>query len=289
MLAEVDRLELIERNGLKIAWLRGGQAHLDGGAMFGVVPKPLWSKKYPVNDNNQIPLRTDPIFIEKDGYKLIVDAGLGNGRLTEKQIRNYGVTEQSYVKDDLAALGYSPSDIDFVLMTHLHFDHATGLVEERDGKEQSLFSNAIIYTTETEWHEMNNPNIRSKNTYWEKNRLAVQEQMKTFMTEVEVIPGVTMYHTGGHSDGHAIVVIEHDGETFIHMADIMPTHAHQPVLWVLAYDDYPMTSIREKGKWQAFAIERDAYFLFYHDYKYRALKWNRNWEIVAAIERKTDR
>lgn len=279
-------MEVIKREGLSITWLRGGVMHLDGGAMFGVVPKPLWSKKYPANEKNQIELRTDPMLIEKDGKLLLIDSGLGYGRLSEKQMRNFGVLEQSFIKEDLKALGYAPSDIDKVLMTHLHFDHATGLVEEKDGEDVSIFHNATIFTSEIEWREMNEPNIRSKNTYWEKNRIAIAEQIQTFSNEIEVIPGVTMYHTGGHSDGHSIIVIEHRGETFIHMADIMPTHAHKNVLWVLAYDDYPMTSIREKQKWQAFAEENNAYYLFYHDYKYRSIKWDENEEVVFALERK---
>ncbi len=278
-------MEKIEREGLKITWLRGGVTHMDGGAMFGVVPKPLWSKKYPHNDKNQIELRTDPILIEKDGYKLLIDAGIGNGRFTEKQKRNFGVLEQSFVVEDLKQLGLTPNDIDFILMTHLHFDHATGLVQEVNGEDRSVFKEAKIYTTEIEWKEMNEPNIRSKNTYWEQNRIAIADQVRTFAKEIEVIPGVNMYHTGGHSHGHAIIVIEHNGETFIHMADIMPTHAHTNVLWVLAYDDYPMTSIQAKEKWQAYAAEKEAYYLFYHDYKYRAIKWGHQGEMLDAIER----
>lgn len=279
-------MERLERDGLTITWLNGGVTHMDGGAMFGVVPKPLWSKKYPYNENNQIELRTDPLLIEKDGYRILVEAGIGNGRFNEKQKRNYGVLEESSVAADLEELGLSTKDIDFVLMTHLHFDHATGLVKSEKGKELSVFENATIVTSQIEWNEMQHPNIRSKNTYWEQNWQAITQQVKTFDKEIEIIPGVRLIHTGGHSDGHSIVVLEHQEETFIHLADLMPTHAHANVLWVLAYDDYPMTSIALKEKWQAYAREKDAYYLFYHDYKYRALKWSENGEILEAIERK---
>ncbi|GAE34192.1 YtnP family quorum-quenching lactonase [Halalkalibacter akibai] len=278
-------MERLERDGLTITWLNGGVTHMDGGAMFGVVPKPLWSRKYPHNDKNQIELRTDPMLIEKDGKRILVEAGIGNERLDEKQRRNYGVLEESSVEQNLAKLGLAPSDIDIVLMTHLHFDHASGLVKKVNGADTSLFENAVIYTSEIEWKEMNNPNIRSKNTYWQQNRIAITDQIKTFTDEVEVIPGIRLVHTGGHSDGHSILLIEHEGESFIHLADIMPTHAHANVLWVLAYDDYPMTSIKEKEKWMNYAKQENASFLFYHDYKYRMIKWNEQGEIISSIER----
>ncbi|GAE25795.1 metallo-beta-lactamase family protein [Halalkalibacter wakoensis JCM 9140] len=280
-------MDQLVRNGLTITWLNGGVTHMDGGAMFGVVPKPLWSKKYPHNEANQIELRTDPMLIQKDGYNIVIDAGIGKGRLTEKQKRNYGVFEESSIEESLSRLKLSREDIDFVLMTHMHFDHATGLVRGTVDKESSFFSHAVVYTSEIEWNEMRSPNIRSKNTYWEMNWKSIQAQVKTFEQEVEVIPGVKLIHTGGHSDGHCIVIIEHQEETFIHMADIMPTHAHKNPLWVLAYDDYPMTSIHAKEKWHSFAKEKDAYYLFYHDYKYRAVKWNKDGEIVDSLIKTT--
>jgi glyoxylase-like metal-dependent hydrolase (beta-lactamase superfamily II) len=279
-------VERLERNNLSITWLNGGVTHMDGGAMFGVVPKPLWSRMYPHNEKNQIELRTDPFLIEKDGYRILVEAGIGNGRLNSKQKRNYGVLEESSLENDLASLNLTTDDIDIVVMTHLHFDHAAGLVEEKNGVDVSVFKNAIIYATELEWTEMRNPNIRSRNTYWEKNWKAVQHQVQTFKKTKEVIPGLRLIHTGGHSQGHSILEVEHDEETFLHLADIMPTHAHTNPLWVLAYDDYPMTSIAEKQKWQAYAKQKQATYLFYHDYKYRAVKWNEPGDIVESIERK---
>ncbi|KHF39672.1 YtnP family quorum-quenching lactonase [Halalkalibacter okhensis] len=279
-------MERLERNGMSITWLNGGVTHMDGGAMFGVVPKPLWSKTYPHNEKNQIELRTDPFLIEKDGYRILVESGIGRGRLSEKQKRNFGVTEESEIEKDLEALYLSRKDIDFVLMTHMHFDHATGLVMKEDGKDVPVFDNAIIVTSEVEWNEMRQPNIRSRNTYWEQNWKAIESKVQTFQGEIEIIPGIRLIHTGGHSEGHSILQIEHEGETFLHLADIMPTVAHSNVLWVLAYDDYPITSIEQKGRWQNIAKEKEAYFLFYHDYKYRAVKWNKNGEIIDSLIRK---
>src|SRR4051812_38406145 len=106
-----------------MTWLNGGVSNLDGGAMFGVVPKPLWVKKYPCNDKNQVELRSDPILIQVDGKNILIETGLGNGKLTDKQKRNFGVDEESNVTECLKELGLSTGDIDYVLMTHLHYDH----------------------------------------------------------------------------------------------------------------------------------------------------------------------
>ncbi|MED1741512.1 MBL fold metallo-hydrolase [Bacillus swezeyi] len=278
-------METLNIGDIKLTWLNGGVTHMDGGAMFGVVPKPLWSKKYHVNDKNQIELRTDPILVQKDGAYLLIDSGIGLGKMTDKQKRNYGVTEESSIDDSLTSLGLSAADIDAVLMTHLHFDHACGLTRYEGDHLVSVFPNASIYTSSIEWAEMKNPNIRSKNTYWKENWEAVQHQVKTFEQKLEVMDGITMHHTGGHSDGHSVIVLEDSGETALHMADIMPTHAHRNPLWVLAYDDYPMTSIAAKQTWQQKAAEKNAWYIFYHDAVYRALKWDGNGDIIESVKR----
>ncbi|MGG4166178.1 MBL fold metallo-hydrolase [Rossellomorea vietnamensis] len=278
-------METLKVGDLTIHWLNGGVTHMDGGAMFGVVPKPLWSKKYAVNENNQIELRTDPLFFQWEGKNVLIESGIGKGKLNDKQKRNYGVHEESDIEASLASLGFTPDDIDVVLMTHMHFDHACGLTKVEGEDLVPVFPNAVIYTSQVEWDEMRNPNVRSRNTYWKENWESIQSQVETFKDEMEVLPGIKMVHTGGHSDGHSIILIEQGGETFIHMADIMPTHAHKNPLWVLAYDDYPMTSIGAKEKWIGKAIEGEYWFLFYHDAVYRGIKWNRDGEIIDKVMR----
>lgn len=256
--------------------------------MFGVVPKPLWSRKYPVNDKNQIELRCDPVLIQADGKNILVEAGVGAGKLNEKQKRNYGMTEESKVEQDLAELGLSPEDIDAVLMTHMHFDHAGGLTKWQGDQLVSVFPNADIHVSKIEWDEMRNPNIRSRNTYWKENWEPIQEQVKTFEGKFELTDAIQMIHTGGHSDGHSIVKITAGGDTLLHMADIMPTHAHQNPLWVLAYDDYPMTSVYAKEKLMKEALAGNYYFFFYHDAFYRVLRWSEDGkEILESVERKS--
>ncbi|MGG3466396.1 MBL fold metallo-hydrolase [Neobacillus pocheonensis] len=277
-------METLKIGNVTLTWLSGGVTNLDGGAMFGVVPKGLWSKKYPSNDKNQIELPTDPILIQMDGKNLLVESGLGNGKLTEKQLRNYGVTKESEIDISLEKIGLSSDKIDFVLMTHLHFDHACGLTKLQEGRYVSAFPNAKIITSQIEWDEMRNPNIRSKNTYWKENWEAIAPQVETF-EESWIFGSIRMIHTGGHSDGHSILIIEDEGEMAIHMADLMATHAHQNVLWVMAYDDYPIDSIAAKEKWLSYCLGKNAWFTFYHDAYYRAVKWGQDGKIVESIKR----
>ncbi|HSO58731.1 MAG TPA: MBL fold metallo-hydrolase [Paenisporosarcina sp.] len=273
---------------MTLTWLNGGFTQLDGGSMFGVVPKGLWSKRYPANELNQIDLSTDPILIQYQGKTFLIDTGVGN-KMDERQLRNNGVKAQSQVEDSLASLGLLAEDIDYVLMTHMHADHASGLTKLENEQYVSTFPNAKILLSITEWNELRQPNIRSRNTYWKENWEAIQSQVETFETELEVLPGIRMIHTGGHSDGHSIIKLEQNGETIIHMADIMPTHAHKNPLWVLAYDDYPMTSIYAKEKIMAEALANGYSFIFYHDAVYRLVKWNETGkEIVEKIERSRD-
>jgi glyoxylase-like metal-dependent hydrolase (beta-lactamase superfamily II) len=278
-------MENLELGNVKLKWLKGGVTHLDGGAMFGVVPKPLWTRKYEVNDKNQIELRTDPILIQAEGKNFLVESGIGNGKLNEKQKRNFGVLEESSLDAELERLGLTAADIDFVLMTHMHFDHACGLTKVIDGELASVFPNAKIITSQVEWDEMRNPNIRSKSTYWRENWQGIEQQIEAFEKEWSFGP-LKMIHTGGHSDGHSILIIEDGDSTVVHMADIMPTHAHQNPLWVMAYDDYPMDSIFAKQKWLEYGISRNAWFTFYHDSVYRAVKFDQDGKITESIERK---
>lgn len=278
-------MEQLKVGDLTLTWLKGGVTHMDGGAMFGVVPKSLWEKKYPHNENNQIELRTDPILIQVDGKNILIETGIGNNKFSDKQKRNYGILEESLVDKCLKELGLQTKDIDYILMTHMHFDHASGIAKWKGEKLVPTFEKATVVVSETEWNELRSPNIRSRNTYWEENWKPIEHHVKTFTKMIEVVPGIKMHHTGGHSDGHSIITIERDGELLIHMADIMPTHAHKNVLWVLAYDDFPMDSISAKQKWMNKGIEKEAWYIFYHDYKYRAIKWNKDGEIINELQK----
>lgn len=274
---------------ITLTWLNGGVTALDGGAMFGVVPKALWSRKYPVNDINQIECACEPILVQVEGKNFLIDSGVGFGKLNEKQLRNFGVSEESSVFESLSELGLSPSDIDGLLMTHMHFDHAGGLTYWEGDQLVSSFPNAKIYVTNPEWNEMREPNIRSRNTYWKENWEPIVDQVVTYDGELEVVPGVKLIHTGGHSEGHAVVRIERGDEVLLHMADIMPTHTHQNPLWVLAYDDYPMTSVFAKERIMKEALAAGYKFIFYHDAYYRMIQWDATGkEVIDSLKRSTE-
>lgn len=257
---------------LRIHYLNGGITHIDGGAMFGVVPKALWTRKYEVNDKNQIPLPTHPILIQSNDYNIIIDTGIGSGKLTDKERRNFGAHYESQISEDLKALDLTTADIDYVLMTHLHFDHAAG---STDNEGNSIFNKAIHVIQQDEWHEFQSPNIRSKSTYWPKNNGDFKKRLLLFENEIEIVPGIKMIHTGGHSFGHAIITIESQNEKAVHMGDIFPTTAHRNPLWVTAYDDYPMQSIREKERLVPYYIHQNYWFLYYHDVNYFAVKFDK--------------
>jgi glyoxylase-like metal-dependent hydrolase (beta-lactamase superfamily II) len=270
---------------MTLTWLDGSENYLDGGTMFGVVPKALWSRRYEADEQNRIKMRNDPILIQYGGKNVLIDTGHGKGKLTEKVKKNLGIVEEAKVQDNLAELGLSPEDIDIILMTHLHNDHAAGLTEWKEGNLVSVFPDAAIYVSQTEWDEMKNPNIRSRNTYLKENWEPVQRQVKTFEGSISIIPEIEMIHTGGHSNGHCIIKLTQNGETILHMADIMPTQAHSNPLWVLAFDDYPMTSIFAKEKLMNEALAGGYKFIFYHDAYYRLVKWDASGkEIIESVK-----
>src|SRR5699024_1975188 len=148
------------------------------------------------------------------------------------------------------------------------------------------FPNTPIITSAVEWNEMREPNIRSRNTYWEMNWKPIENQVEPFEDEIQITDQLKMIHTGGHSDGHSILVFEDGDDCFIHMADIMATNAHQNNLWVMAYDDYPMDSIFAKEKWMQFGYEREAWYTFYHDAYYRAIRYGKDGKAIDEVKRK---
>lgn len=258
--------------------------------MFGPVPKVLWSRKYEADENNYVELITDPILIQINDLNILIDTGIGKGKLDEKTKRNLGVTKESMLEDNLLELGIRPERIDMILMTHLHNDHAAGLTKWRNGELISTFPNADIFVSKIEWDEMRNPTIRSQNTYLKDNWVPVQGQVKTFDKCLTVIPEIEMIHSGGHSNGHAVIKLTQNGDTILHMADIMSTHAHSNPLWVLAYDDYPMDSIYAKEKLMKEGLAGSYWFSFYHDNQYRLVKWDKTGrEIIAHVKRTKDK
>ena len=266
----------------ELHWLKGGRFALDGGSMFGVVPKVLWSKRYPADDENYIPLVAWPILVKTPHTLVLIESGLGN-KLTEKQRRIFRLSEPWDVEGDLKTLRLRREDIEYVILTHCDFDHAGGVVMyDGQGRPMLSFPKAVHVVHKREWEDVMHPNMRSVNTYWPLNFEVLRESMnlKLVEGEVKIANGVTVVHTGGHTNGHQIIKLESDGERAIHMGDLLPTHAHFNPLWIMAYDTFPLESVRLKDEIEVKAIREHAWFTFYHDPFFLACRFNERGEIV---------
>ncbi len=275
-----------------IFWLNGGEFELDGGTMFGVVPKVLWAKKYPVNEQNPdaieqnyIKLLNYPLLIKTPDSLVLVETGLGN-KLTEKQKQIFRVTREWDLPGELSKLGIKRQDINYVILTHCDFDHAGGIVMHNSaGEEELTFPNAKHIIQKLEWEDATQPNIRSANTYWKENfsKLKDTDNLHLIETDYEVCPGIEVQLTGGHTRGHQIVRMQSQKKTAYHLADLLPTHVHFNPLWIMAYDNFPLEVIALKEKYETAIIRENAWFTFYHDPSMYACKFDVKGQVVKKI------
>ncbi|MCX7914066.1 MAG: MBL fold metallo-hydrolase [Thermodesulfovibrionales bacterium] len=266
----------------ELIWLNGGSFELDGGAMFGVVPKILWSKKYPPNDENFVPLITAPILIKTPTTLSIIESGLGN-KLTEKQKKIFRVKDEWKILADLKSLHIEREDIDYVILTHLDFDHCGGIVMlEKDNSLSITFPKAKHFIQKREWEDAHNPNARSSHSLWPINFELLKDSPLLNLVEgtMTITDGIKVIHTGGHNSGHQIIEIESKGQKALHLADVLPTHAHFNPLWVMAYDNYPLEVIALREKYEKKGIEENAWFTFYHDPYVYACKFDKDGNIT---------
>lgn len=263
-------------------WLDGTTMLSDGGIIFGPVPKAVWSRYYPSDEQNRIPAKTDPILIQYHGKNYLIDASLGPDKMDEKAKRNNGIQRIGNIASSLTTLDLTREDIDVVMMTHMHNDHAGGLTFLEEGKLHSTYPNAIIYVQEKEWDDVRNPSDRTRNAYLKENWEPIQHQVQTFGERLEVAPGITMIHTGGHSRGHSLIRFEQQGKTLLHMADLLITSVQTNPLWVGGVDDYPMDSIAAKKKWMEEALANEYAFIFYHDPFYRVITYTKDGKAIQS-------
>lgn len=279
-------LQTYDFGQMTLTWLRGADKYTDAGTLFGPVPKAVWSRYYPTTADGLMVDLTDPILISHGGKHYLIDASLGTEKLDAKQRRNLGIISENRLLESLDHLGLTAEDIDVVLMTHMHNDHAGGLTRLVDGQLVSTFPKAKIYVTQIEWDEVRQPNARTRGTYLKENWEAIVDQVETFDDSLSLDGVIEMHRTGGHSRGHAIILLHQGEETMLCMGDLVLTHVHRNPLWVAAVDDYPMDSIAAKSKWLTEAYQKGYKLFFYHDQFYAVMQFDQTGqEVVTAVKR----
>jgi glyoxylase-like metal-dependent hydrolase (beta-lactamase superfamily II) len=251
---------------LELVSVSDGFFALDGGAMFGVVPKPLWSRVTPADDRNRIRMGMRPLVV-LGSSTMIIDAGVGQ-KMDAKSANIYGFDRAGSLDDSLADAGLAPHDIDIVLASHLHFDHAGGFTaRDEEGRVAPRFPRARYVVRKGEWDDATHPHERNRASYFAENYVPLQDAgvLDLVDGDVEVMPGVRVRRTGGHTMHHHIVTIESGGKTAVFLADLIPSVAHVPLAWIMAYDLYPMDTLAFKRDFLREALEREYLLFFEHE------------------------
>ena len=243
-----------------------GFFRLDGGAMFGVVPKPLWQKRMEPDDRNRIRLGLRPLLVRTSRHTVLIDAGIGD-KMGPKDVDIYGIDRQPGLAASLASSGVTAGSVDTVIATHLHFDHAGGFTTNTNTGIAPAFPNATYHIRRAEWDDATHPHERNRASYLPENFVPLEQMGLVRFTEgdVEIVPGITVVRTGGHTMHHQLVRIESGGRTAIFTADLMPTTAHIDEPWIMGYDLYPVDTLMYKKRFVREAIEREYVIFFEHD------------------------
>jgi len=239
---------------------------LDGGAMFGVVPKTLWQKRAPADDHNRITMGMRPLLVRAGGQTMIIDAGAGE-KMPAKLREIYAFEPTESLDGALAAAGVSAADVDIVLASHLHFDHAGGFTTQEGSAIVPRFPRARYVINAGEWEDATHPHERNRASYFDENYVPLQDAGRVEFTygDEAILPGVRVRRTGGHTRWHQIVYLESGGRTAVFAADLIPTAAHVDLPWIMGYDLYPMETLEFKRAFLREAIDGEYVIFFEHD------------------------
>jgi len=251
---------------LRLTSLHDGGFRLDGGAMFGTVPRPLWERVAPPDDRNRIQLAMRPLLVEASWGRLIVDCGAGD-KMGPKLIDIYALDRRHHLEHALAQVGLDSNAIDVALATHLHFDHFGGATTRVGGVVQPRFSRARYLIRAAEWEDATHPHERNRASYLQEDFVPLKEAgVVDFYPDDRVItPGVRVVRTGGHTGQHQIVFLESGGKTAVFVADLIPTTAHLSDPWIMGYDLFPVDTLMFKKRFIREAIDRQYLVFFEHD------------------------
>jgi glyoxylase-like metal-dependent hydrolase (beta-lactamase superfamily II) len=239
---------------------------LDGGAMFGVVPKPLWEKRAPPDDRNRISMAMRPLLVRARST-MIIDAGAGE-KMDARLQDIYSFDQTEKLDDSLARAGVRAEDVEIVLASHLHFDHAGGFTKkDASGAVAPRFPNARYLVSRGEWEDATHPHERNRASYFAENYVPLADAgvVDFIAGDRAIVPGVRVRRTDGHTRYHQIVYIESGGKTAVFTADLIPTTAHVDVPWIMAYDLYPMKTLAFKRAFVREAIDGEYLIFFEHD------------------------
>jgi glyoxylase-like metal-dependent hydrolase (beta-lactamase superfamily II) len=278
---------------MKLYPISTGTFKLDGGAMFGVVPKTLWNRHNPADENNLCTWAMRCLLIENGNRLMLVDTGLGS-KQTEKFFSFYQPNREDTLENSLKQHGFHPSDVTDVLLTHLHFDHCGGAVNlEKDGTHSIAFPQAQYWVSKGQWETSHQPNPREKASFLTENFDPIQASGQLNLIENAStlnFEGVDFLTVNGHTEQMILPLIEMNGRKVIYLADLMPSIDHINPAWVMAYDVRPLDTMKERQSLIEKAIQEDWILFFEHDAKNEAaiLSTNENGKTVSTATTLSD-
>ena len=252
---------------MKLYKIEAGSFQVDGGAIFGVVPKRVWQKRYPCNEDNFCQLNMRCLLIDTGERLILIDTGTGDKQL--EYLKYYEFNEIINFEYQLNLLGYHCSEITDVVLTHLHFDHCGGCTQFNEDHTivELTFPNATHWVGETQWKNFLNPNVREGDSYFKENMIPVQEagQLKLVSENQWICPEVEIRIFNGHTLGQLVCYIHSEVKTYVFVGDVIPIAPTVPVSWISAYDTYPITAMNEKKVLLDEAAEKQQILFFEHD------------------------